>query len=223
MKSYTQFMQEQSDLLEAPTGPSSLATSQNPRARGAARGIAMRGAKAGMSNNMRTRNMVAVPTSGSVSAASGANRMTQFRAQGVNKTGGLNYQRNRLIGNPKGPGGTGNVVSMKRAGKLFGPGGRFDGKLVPDKIGKPYNPQTSTGKLRPTTRFTSGGGNRPAISQNVSGAIRTQQSQQLRTNAQNSPRFGAAFKGYQGGSRPGANRPMGGNRPGANRPTGPMK
>ncbi len=222
MKSYTQFMQEQSDLLEAPTAPgvSSLATSSNPRARGKARGIAMRGAKLDMDNKMRTKNMVAVPTSGSASAASGANRMTQFRAQGVNKTGGINFQRNRLIGNPKGPGGTGNVVSMKRAGKLFGPGGKFDGKPVPDRIGKPYNPQTSTGKLRPTTKFTSAGGNRPAINQNVSGAMRSQQMSQVRTNAQNNPRFGAAFN-KRITSQP---RMSGGNKfKGSNTQSGPMR
>ena len=71
--------------------------------------------------------------------------MTDFKAVKTNKTGGTNYQRTKVVGDPLGSGGTGRTVSAKRYDKLFGDGGRYapkgDGskKYTPSKLGKPFN------------------------------------------------------------------------------------
>ena len=100
-------------------------------------------------NKFTTKYRYAVPTGTggrfNTRQASGANQMTDFKAVKTNRTGGTNYQRTKVVGDPSGPGGTGNTVSAKRYDKLFGNGGKYapkgDGssKYVPDKLGKPFN------------------------------------------------------------------------------------
>ena len=100
-------------------------------------------------NKFTTRYRYAVPSSvGGKSgnyAASGANQMTDFAAKGTNRTGGTNYVRTKVVGDPMGSGGTGRTISQGRYNRLFGKGGRYevptDGstKYVPSKLGRKFN------------------------------------------------------------------------------------
>ena len=100
-------------------------------------------------NKFTTKYRYAVPSSvGGKSgnyAASGANQMTDFKAKGTNRTGGTNFVRTKVVGDPMGSGGTGRTISQGRYNKLFGKGGRYevptDGstKYVPSKLGRKFN------------------------------------------------------------------------------------
>ena len=100
-------------------------------------------------NKFTTKYRYAVPSSvGGKSgnyAASGANQMTDFKARGTNRTGGTNFVRTKVVGDPMGSGGTGRTISQARYNKLFGKGGRYevptDGstKYIPSKLGKKFN------------------------------------------------------------------------------------
>ena len=101
-------------------------------------------------NKFKTKYRYAVPSASggrfNTAQASGANQMTDFKAVKTNKTGGTNYQRTKVVGDPLGSGGTGRTVSAKRYDKLFGDGGRYapkgDGstKYIPSKLGRKFNP-----------------------------------------------------------------------------------
>ena len=100
-------------------------------------------------NKFTTKYRYAVPSSvGGKSgnyAASGANQMTDFAAKGTNRTGGTNFVRTKVVGDPMGSGGTGRTISQGRYNRLFGKGGRYevptDGstKYIPSKLGKKFN------------------------------------------------------------------------------------
>ena len=100
-------------------------------------------------NKFTTKYRYAVPSSvGGKSgnyAASGANQMTDFKAKGTNRTGGTNFVRTKVVGDPMGSGGTGRTISQGRYNRLFGKGGRYevptDGstKYIPSKLGKKFN------------------------------------------------------------------------------------
>ena len=100
-------------------------------------------------NKFTTKYRYAVPSSvGGKSgnyAASGANQMTDFQAKGTNRTGGTNYVRTKVVGDPMGSGGTGRTISQGRYNRLFGKGGRYevptDGstRYIPSKLGKKFN------------------------------------------------------------------------------------
>ena len=100
-------------------------------------------------NKFTTRYRYAVPSSvGGESgnyAASGANQMTDWKGVKTNRTGGTNYQRTKVVGDPFGSGGTGRTISQARYNKLFGKGGRYevptDGstKYIPSKLGQKFN------------------------------------------------------------------------------------
>ena len=110
----------------------------------------------GAQNKYKTRYKMAVPTS-TVSGntqASGATRQTQFKAVGTNKTGGTNFVRTKIVGDPKGSGSTGNVVGLNRGTKLFSPGGRFYGKNTPSSVGKPFDNKG----FNKSSSYKSGGG-----------------------------------------------------------------
>ena len=122
-----------------------------------------RGLPFGAKNKYKTKYKMAVPTAtGNKSAgatagntqASGATRQTQFKAVRTNKTGGTNYVRTKIVGDPKGSGSTGNIVNLNRGNKLFSPGGRFYGKNTPSNVGKPFD---SKG-FKKSSSYTSGGG-----------------------------------------------------------------
>ena len=100
-------------------------------------------------NKFTTKYRYAVPSSvGGKSgnyAASGANQMTDFKARGTNRTGGTNFVRTKVVGDPMGSGGTGRTISQGRYNRLFGKGGRYevptDGstKYIPSKLGRKFN------------------------------------------------------------------------------------
>ena len=100
-------------------------------------------------NKFTTKYRYAVPSSvGGKSgnyAASGANQMTDFKARGTNRTGGTNFVRTKVVGDPMGSGGTGRTISQGRYNRLFGKGGRYevptDGstKYIPSKLGQKFN------------------------------------------------------------------------------------
>ena len=100
-------------------------------------------------NKFTTKYRYAVPSSvGGKSgnyAASGANQMTDFKARGTNRTGGTNFVRTKVVGDPMGSGGTGRTISQGRYNRLFGKGGRYevptDGstRYIPSKLGKKFN------------------------------------------------------------------------------------
>ena len=109
-------------------------------------------------NKFKTQYKYAVPSSTggrwNSKQASGSNQYTDWKAVGTNKTGGTNWKRTKVVGDPQGTGSTGNVVRAKKYDKLFGPGGKYapDGtgtgyhgtgttKYVPSNIGKPFNPK----------------------------------------------------------------------------------
>ena len=99
-------------------------------------------------NKFTTKYRYAVPSSvGGKSgnyAASGANQMTDFKARGTNRTGGTNFVRTKVVGDPMGSGGTGRTISQGRYNRLFGKGGRYevptDGstKYIPSKLNPSY-------------------------------------------------------------------------------------
>lgn len=101
-------------------------------------------------DKFNTKYRYAVPSGSggrfNTAQASGANQMTDFKAVKTNKSGGTNYQRTKVVGDPSGSGGTGRTVSAKRYDKLFGDGGRYapkgDGstKYIPSKLGRKFNP-----------------------------------------------------------------------------------
>ena len=100
-------------------------------------------------NKFTTRYRYAVPSSvGGKSgnyAASGANQMTDFKARGTNRTGGTNFVRTKVVGDPMGSGGTGRTISQGRYDRLFGSGGKYepptDGstKYIPSNLGRKFN------------------------------------------------------------------------------------
>jgi hypothetical protein len=141
---------------DPPPKPEVSSRSKEPR-------LDKRGLPFGAKNKYKTKYKMAVPTAtGNKSAgatagntqASGATRQTKFKAVGTNKTGGTNYVRTKIVGDPKGSGSTGNVVGLKRGTKLFSPGGRFYGKNTPSSVGKPFD---SKG-FNKSSSYTSGGG-----------------------------------------------------------------
>ena len=101
-------------------------------------------------NKFTTKYRYAVPSSvggkNQNYAASGANQMTDWKGVKTNRTGGTNYQRTKVVGDPFGSGGTGRTNSQARYNKLFGKGGRYevptDGstKYIPSKLGRKFNP-----------------------------------------------------------------------------------
>jgi len=100
-------------------------------------------------NKFTTKYRYAVPSSvggkNQNYAASGANQMTDWKGVKTNRTGGTNYQRTKVVGDPFGSGGTGRTISQARYNKLFGKGGRYevptDGstKYIPSKLGQKFN------------------------------------------------------------------------------------
>ena len=110
---------------------------------------AERQAELNKKNKFSTKYKYAVPTGTggrfNTSQASGPNKVSSFKPVGTNKTGGTNFQRTKIVGDPTGPGSTGNVVGAKKYNRLFGPGGKFapkgDGSrtIVPSSIGKRYS------------------------------------------------------------------------------------
>ena len=99
-------------------------------------------------NKFSTKYRYAVPTGTggrfNTSQASGSNKVSSFKPVGKNKTGGTNYQRTKIVGDPTGSGSTGRTVGAKKYDKLFGAGGKYapkgDGssKLVPKSVGKKF-------------------------------------------------------------------------------------
>ena len=109
---------------------------------------AERQAELNKKNKFKTKYRFAVPTGTggrfNTSQASGPNKVSSWKPVGTNKTGGTNFQRTKIVGDPTGSGSTGRTVSSKRYDKLFGPGGKFapkgDGSrtIVPSSIGRAY-------------------------------------------------------------------------------------
>ncbi len=99
-------------------------------------------------NKFTTKYRFAVPTGTggrfNTRQASGANKVSAFKPVGTNQTGGTNFQRTKIVGDPTGSGSTGRTVSAKKYDRLFGPGGKFapkgDGSrtIVPSSIGRVY-------------------------------------------------------------------------------------
>jgi hypothetical protein len=138
--------------VEPPNRNSRRTTDPPPRPEASSRSketrLDKRGLPFGAKNKYKTVYKMAVPTAtGNKSAgatagntqASGPTRQTKFKAVRTNKTGGTNYVRTKIVGDPKGSGSTGNVVSLNRGNKLFSPGGRFYGKNTPSNVGKPFD------------------------------------------------------------------------------------
>ena len=99
-------------------------------------------------NKFTTKYKYAVPTGTggrfNTRQASGPNKVSSFKPVGTNKTGGRDFQRTKIIGDPTGSGSTGRTVGAKKYDRLFGPGGKFapkgDGSrtIVPSSIGRAY-------------------------------------------------------------------------------------
>ena len=99
-------------------------------------------------NKFTTKYKYAVPTGTggrfNTRQASGPNKVSSFKPVGTNKTGGRDFQRSKIIGDPTGSGSTGRTVGAKKYDRLFGPGGKFapkgDGSrtIVPSSIGRAY-------------------------------------------------------------------------------------
>ena len=112
-------------------------------------------------NKLKTKYRYAVPSSvggrWNNKQASGPNQYTDWEDKGKNRTGGTNFQRTKVVGDPLGSGGTGRTIGQKRYDKLFGAGGKYapkgDGstKYIPSKLGKPFNP-----KGYQSSKFTGG-------------------------------------------------------------------
>ena len=110
---------------------------------------AERQAELNKKNKFKTKYRFAVPTGTggrfNTSQASGPNKVSSWKPVGTNKTGGTNFQRTKIVGDPTGPGSTGRTVNSKKYDKLFGKGGKFapkgDGSrtIVPSSIGKRYS------------------------------------------------------------------------------------
>ena len=108
-----------------------------------------RQAKHDEKNKFKTKYRYAVPTGTggrfNTSQASGPNKVSSYKPVGTNKTGGTNYQRTKIIGDPTGSGSTGNTVGPKKYDRLFSSGGKYapkgDGSrtIVPDNVGKPFS------------------------------------------------------------------------------------
>lgn len=109
---------------------------------------AERQAELNKKNKFKTKYRFAVPTGTggrfNTSQASGPNKVSSWKPVGTNKTGGTNFQRTKIVGDPTGSGSTGRTVSSKKYDKLFGKGGKFapkgDGSrtFVPSSIGRAY-------------------------------------------------------------------------------------
>ena len=99
-------------------------------------------------NTFKTKYRYAVPTGTggrfNTRQASGPNKVSSYKPVGTNKTGGRDFQRTKIVGDPTGSGSTGRTVSVKKYDRLFGPGGKFapkgDGSrtIVPSSIGRAY-------------------------------------------------------------------------------------
>ena len=99
-------------------------------------------------DTFKTKYRYAVPTGTggrfNTRQASGPNKVSAFKPVGTNQTGGTNFQRTKIVGDPTGSGSTGRTVSAKKYDRLFGPGGKFaprgDGSrtIVPSSIGRAY-------------------------------------------------------------------------------------
>ena len=110
--------------------------------------FAARQAEHDKKNKFKTKYRYAVPTGTggrfNTRQASGPNKVSSFKPVGKNKTGGTNYQRTKIVGDPTGSGSTGRTVGAKKYDKLFGAGGKYapkgDGssKLVPKSVGKKF-------------------------------------------------------------------------------------
>lgn len=111
---------------------------------------AERQAELNKKNKFKTKYRYAVPTQTggrfNTSQASGPNKVSSWKPVGTNKTGGRNFQRTKIVGDPTGSGSTGRTVGPKKYDKLFGKGGKFTPKgdgsttYVPNRVGKKYNP-----------------------------------------------------------------------------------
>lgn len=99
-------------------------------------------------NKFSTNYKYAVPTGTggrfNTSQASGPNIVSEYKPVGSNKTGGTNYERTKIVGDPTGSGSTGRIVSEKKYDRLFTGDGKYaprgDGSaiFVPDNVGKKY-------------------------------------------------------------------------------------
>lgn len=99
-------------------------------------------------NKFTTKYKYAVPTGTggrfNTSQASGPNKVSSYKPVGTNKTGGTNFQRTKIVGDPTGSGSTGRTVGSGKYNRLFGPGGKFapkgDGSrtIVPSSVGRAY-------------------------------------------------------------------------------------
>lgn len=109
---------------------------------------AERQAELGKKNTFSTDYRFAVPTGTGGrwggAGASGANVVSQYRPVGTNETGGRDFERTKIVGDPTGSGSTGRTVSEKKYDRLFTGDGKYaprgDGTrtYVPDDIGKKY-------------------------------------------------------------------------------------
>tara|TARA_B100001778_G_scaffold290937_1_gene260698 strand:+ start:36 stop:893 length:858 start_codon:yes stop_codon:yes gene_type:complete len=99
-------------------------------------------------NTFKTKYRFAVPTGTggrfNTSQASGPNKVSSFKPVGTNRTGGTNFQRTKIVGDPTGSGSTGRTVGAKKYDRLFGQGGKYAPKgdgtstYVPSSIGRMY-------------------------------------------------------------------------------------
>ena len=101
-------------------------------------------------NKLKTKYRYAVPSSvggrWGNTQASGANQMSDWENKGKNRTGGTNFVRTKVVGDPLGSGGTGRTISQGRYNRLFGKGGKYEAptdgstKYIPSKLGRKFNP-----------------------------------------------------------------------------------
>ncbi len=99
-------------------------------------------------DTFKTKYRYAVPTGTggrfNTTQASGPNKVSTYKPVATNQTGGRDFQRTKIVGDPTGPGSTGRTVGAKKYDRLFGPGGKFapkgDGSrtIVPSTIGRMY-------------------------------------------------------------------------------------
>ena len=73
--------------------------------------------------------------------------MSDWQATRTNQTGGTNYVRTKVIGDPMGSGGTGRTISQGRYDRLFGAGGKYEPKAgagnekyPSTKLGRKFDP-----------------------------------------------------------------------------------
>ena len=97
-------------------------------------------------NKLKTKYRYAVPSSvggrWGNTQASGANQMSDWEDKGKNRTGGTNFVRTKVVGDPMGSGGTGRTISQGRYDRLFGPGGKYE----PPTDGTTKYPSTNLGR-----------------------------------------------------------------------------